>query len=562
MLQKKRLFLLTALLAGPVLLVGCGGDEPTPVAPPPPEPEPPPAATAPAAPTNVQATLDMATHHVTVTWAAAANATSYTVERNLVGSGEGFGQLQSGISGTSYVDENAPVGTLQYRVIAVGAGGSSGASDPAEVVNEQMMAPMGTLSTRVGPGEIRTLSADTFYTLQGVVTVEDGGELHIPAGTHIYGSTEVQPSALIVRAGGKLFSEGTEDEPVVFTSSNPPEERNKGDWGGIVLNGRSLCNFPAGDCVGEGSSGQYGGTNRNDNSGTIVYTRIEYAGFEVSFGNELNALTMNGVGDGTTIHHVQTHAGSDDGFEWFGGTVNTHHLLATDISDDSFDYSTGFQGMGQFWLAQQDPDDSDNGFEVDGNEDDYNAEPFTVPLLVNVTLIGKGPNGEGGTEGESVDGFRLRRGTGGHIVNALVIGFGDDGLDIDNDETVARVGAGLFSIRNSIIALNADAFEDAEEERIFNEEGWGNRVGVDPMLGDPFDREHPDFQPQAGSPALEGAASLVELAPLLLTLPAELQQQFATAATFFDLTAVYVGAVGPDHDWTQEHWTTFGAHEH
>ena len=204
MLQTKRLFLLMSLLAGPVLLVGCGGDEPTPVAPPPPEPEPPPPATAPAAPTNVQATLDAATHHVTVTWATAANATTYTVERNLVGSGEGFGQLQSGISGTSYVDENAPVGTLQYRVIAVGAGGSSGASDPAEVVNEQMMAPMGTLSTRVGPGEIRTLSADTVYTLQGVVTVEDGGELHIPAGTHIYGSAEVQPSALIVRAGGTV----------------------------------------------------------------------------------------------------------------------------------------------------------------------------------------------------------------------------------------------------------------------------------------------------------------------------------------------------------------------
>ena len=552
MFERNSRFLFTAMAAGSLVLAGCGGDdEPTPVAPPP--PEPPPAPAAPSTPTNVQATLDMATHHVTVTWGAAANATTYTVERNLAGSGEGFGQLQSGISGTSYVDENAPFGTLQYRVIAVGAGGSSGASDPAEVVNEQMMAPMGTLSTRVGPGEIRTLSADTVYTLQGVVTVEDGGELHIPAGTHIQGSTEVQPSALIVRAGGKLFSEGTEDEPVVFTSSNPPEERSKGDWGGIVLNGRSLCNFPAGECVGEGSSGQYGGTDRNDNSGTIVYTRIEYAGFEVSFGNELNALTMNGVGDGTTIHHVQTHAGSDDGFEWFGGTVNTHHLLATDISDDSFDYSTGFQGMGQFWLAQQDPDDGDNGFEVDGNEDDYNAEPFTVPLLVNVTLIGKGMNGEGGTEGESVDGFRLRRGTGGHIVNALVIGFGGDGLDIDNDETVARMQAGLFSIRNSIIALNADAFEDAEEEAIFNTEGWGNRVGVDPMLGDPFDRVHPDFQPQAGSPALEGAASLVELAPLLATLPPELQQQFAAAATFFDLTAVYVGAVGPDHDWTQEH---------
>ncbi len=561
MLHNKRLFVLMAFLAVPILLAGCGDDEePTPVAPPPPVEPPPPAA--PATPGNVQATLDMATHHVTVTWSSVADATTYTVQRNLVGSGEGFAQLQSGISGTSHVDENAPFGTLQYRVIAVGAGGSSGASDPAEVVNEQMMAAMATLSGRVGAGEVRTLSADTVYMLQGIVTVDDGGQLHIPAGTLIQGSTEVQPTALIVRTGGQLFSEGTEDAPVVFTSANPPEERSKGDWGGVVLNGRSLCNFPAGDCVGEGSSGAYGGTDRNDNSGTLIYTRIEYAGFEVSFGNELNALTMNGVGDGTTIHHVQTHAGLDDGFEWFGGTVNTHHLLATDISDDSFDYSTGFQGMGQFWLAQQDPDDGDNGFEVDGNEDDYNAEPFTAPLLVNVTLIGKGVNGEGGTEGESVDGLRLRRGTGGHLINALVIGFGGDGLDIDNDETLARMQAGLFSIRNSIIALNADAFEGADEEGIFNTEGWGNRVGVDPMLGDPFDRVHPDFQPQAGSPALEGAASLVELAPLLATLPAELQQQFATAATFFDLTATYVGAVGPDHDWTQEHWTRFGADEH
>ncbi len=532
------------------LVVACDDGEP--VAPPPPE-------VVPAAPTNVRATLDAMAHSVTVTWSASEGAESYTVDRNVVGGGSGFAELASGIAGTEYVDGNAPMGTLQYRVKAVSSAGTSGGSDPAEVVHEEMAAPSATLSVRIAPGEVRRLSSDTVYTLQGVVAVEDGGELHIPAGTRILGSTEVQPTALIVRAGGKLFSRGTEEAPVVFTSANPPTERGKGDWGGIVLNGRSICNFPAGQCVGEGSSGQYGGGDRDDNSGTVVYTRIEYAGFEVSFGNELNALTMNGVGSGTTIHHVQTHAGSDDGFEWFGGTVNTHHLLATDISDDSFDYSTGFQGMGQFWLAQQDPDDGDNGFEVDGNEDDYDAEPFTVPLLANVTLIGKGASGEGGTEGKSVDGMRLRRGTGGHIVNALVVGFGDDGLDIDNDKTFARKDAGLFSIRNSIVALNADAFEDADEETFFNTEGWGNRVGVDPMLGNPFDRAHPDFRPQAGSPALEGAAAFADLASLVPTLPAELRRHFAAAATFFDFSAVYVGAVGPDHDWTQEAWTTWGS---
>ena len=557
MFEKERLFLLTALLAGPVLLVGCGGDEePTPVAPPP-DPEPPPPG-APAAPTNVQATLDAGAGTVSVSWEASANASTYAVLRTV--GDDSAETLASGVAGTSYVDEDAAWGMARYAVTATGTGGTSSASAAIEVgygeealflqeawanrvdvdpmlgnpfdrdnpdfrpqagspalegaatfaemtpmvlalppevaaefaaaapaffdatanyvgavgpdhdwtqetwttFGEPDMGDMMASASAVLSGEItdvRTLSADTTYTINGILTVENGGELHIPAGTNLYGSTEIQPSALIVRVGGKLFSEGTEDAPVVFTSANPPEERQKGDWGGVVLNGASLCNFPAGECVGEGSSGEYGGDNRADDSGVIAYTRIEYAGYEISFGNELNALTLNGVGNGTTIHHVQTHAGSDDGFEWFGGTVNTKYLLATDISDDSFDYSTGFQGMGQFWLAQQDPNDGDNGFEVDGNEDDYNATPYTLPLLANITLIGKGVDGAGGTEGESVDGLRLRRGTGGIITNALIIGFGDDGLDIDNAETLERAKAGAFAVTFSIIDMNAAAFE-------------------------------------------------------------------------------------------------------
>lgn len=556
MFEKQGMLLLMALVAGPVLLVGCGGDgEPTPVAPPTTQPPP---ATAPAAPGNVEATLDAGAGTVSVTWGSSASASTYAVHRSV---GDGSAEtLASGVAGTSYVDENAAWGMARYTVTATGAGGTSSASSAAEVAygeealflqegwaNRVDVDPMlgnpfdrenpdfrpqagspalegaATIADMtpmvlalppevaaahaaaapaffdatanyvgaVGPdhdwtreawttfggagmgdmmasasavlsgeiSDVRMLSADTSYTINGIVTVEDGGELHVPAGTHIHGSTEIQPSALIVRVGGKLFSEGTEGAPVVFTSANPPEERQKGDWGGVVLNGASLCNFPAGECVGEGSSGEYGGTNREDDSGVITYTRIEYAGYEISFGNELNALTMNGVGSGTTIHHVQTHAGSDDGFEWFGGTVNTRYLLATDISDDSFDYSTGFQGMGQFWLAQQDPHDGDNGFEVDGNEDDYNATPYTLPLLANVTLIGKGVDGAGGTEGESVDGLRLRRGTGGIIANALIIGFGDDGLDIDNAETLERARAGAFAVTFSIIDMNAAAFE-------------------------------------------------------------------------------------------------------
>ena len=118
-----------------------------------------------------------------------------------------------------------------------------------------------------------------------------------------------------------------------------------------------------------------GGGVLDDNSGIIAYTRVEFAGFEVSFGNELNALTLNGVGSGTEIHHVQTNVGLDDGIEFFGGTVDLKYALVTNASDDSFDYSTGWQGRGQFWIALQDPEDADNGFEVDGNEDDFSATP-------------------------------------------------------------------------------------------------------------------------------------------------------------------------------------------
>ena len=555
MLKRKIRFLFMTMIAGSVALAGCGDDEEptTPVGPT--EPEPPPSAAAPATPANVEATLDAGAGTVDLTWDASANATSYVVTRSVDGEPE---ELASGVTATSYTDEDAAWGIADYTVTATGAGGASSASTAAEVVYGaevlflqeawrnrvdvdpmlgnpfdrenpdfrpqagspalegfltatdllsileglpvQMQEPFiasaeaffdstdyvgavgpdddwtqeawttfGESDTTVASGSatlqgtisgVRTLSADTAYTIEGIVTVEQGGELRIPAGTRLYGSTEVQPTALIVKVGGKLFSEGTEDAPVVFTSANPPSERNKEDWGGVVLNGASLCNFPAGQCVGEGSSGEYGGENRADDSGMITYTRIEYAGHEISFGNELNALTMNGVGSGTTIHHVQTHAGSDDGFEWFGGTVNTKYLLATDISDDSFDYSTGFQGMGQFWLAQQDPDDADNGFEVDGNEEDYDATPHTLPVLANITLIGKGEDGVGGTDGESSDGLRLRRGTGGYIVNAIVIGFGDDGLDIDNFQTVNRANDGLFGVAFSIIDMNAAAFED------------------------------------------------------------------------------------------------------
>jgi hypothetical protein len=365
----------------------------------------------------------------------------------------------------------------------------------------------GTISTDV------TLDAAIEYLITGIVTVADGGSLTIPAGTTLMGSVDVQPSALMIRTGGQIFSNGTAADPVVFTSSAPVGQRSRGDWGGVVINGRSICNFltqasPLAECVGEGASGPYGENPPvlDDNSGTMTYTRIEFAGYEVSFGNELNALTLNAVGSGTTLHHIQTHYGSDDGFEWFGGTVDLKYALATGISDDSFDYSTGWAGRGQFWIAQQDPNDADAGFEVDGNENDFNAQPYTDPVIYNVTLVGKGVDGAGGTAGESTTGMLLRRGTSGDIFNAIVMGFGTVGVDIDNAETVGRM-----TLQNSIIASNAvevsvdgDGIDDIA---LVGDAAWSNRVDIEPQLAAPFNLTAPDFRPGAASPARSGAAT-------------------------------------------------------
>ena len=483
----------------------------------------------PAAPTVSATASDDA---ITVSWNAVAHATSYDVQRQTAGSGGAFTTIGDDVTGTSYTDDAVEAGvTYNYQVIATGQGGSSNASNVASIViglRETTLS--GTISAA------RTLSADTTYFLRGIVTVDAGATLTVEPGTRILGDVTVQPSALIVRQDGRLVADGTADAPIVFTSSAAEGERQRGDWGGVVLNGRSICNFPADDCVGEGSSGSYGGSELDDDSGVLRYVRIEYAGYEVSFGNELNALTLNGVGSGTDIEYVQTHYGSDDGFEWFGGTVDARYLVATGISDDSFDFSTGWQGRGQFWIAQQDPDDADAGYEADGNEDDYDAAPLTDPTVYNVTLVGKGLNGQGGTAGESTSGMVLRRGLAGDYYNHIVLGFGGVGVDIDNAETVGRV-----TMQNSIVFGNATNFsgddDGIDETAMLTQAGWNNRV-VDPQLAAPFDRDDPDFRPAAGSPAMSGAA----------TPPDD---------GVFDASATYVGAVPAGGDEWYLGWTTW-----
>jgi len=427
-----------------------------------------------------------------------------------------------------------PLALTAALAIAVTACGDD--ENPIDPIPEGDEILSGVISTDV------TLNASLVYVITGLVSIADGASLTIPAGTTLVGSTTVVPSAILVRQGGKIFSNGTASQPVIFTSGRPAGQRERGDWGGVVINGRSICNFltqpnPQSECVSEGASGEYGANPPilDDDSGSMTYTRIEFAGYEASFGNELNGLTLNGVGSGTTLHHIQTHFGLDDGFELFGGTVDLKFALATGISDDSFDYSTGWQGRGQFWIAQQDPSDpeADQGFEVDGNENDSDAQPYTDPTIYNVTLVGGGP----GAANSDV-GILLRLGTAGDIYNAIVMGFQDAGIDIDNTQTVGRT-----TIQNSIIGLNAtDVSADndgVDDPGLVATAAWNNRVGVDPMLTDPYDTAAPDFRPAAASPARTGHADP------------------PTGTGFFDAVD-FIGGVDPDDaaPWYTG-WTTF-----
>lgn len=440
---------------------------------------------------------------VVITWTAPAGSSlTYTVQRQDNGEGA-FAALASNVAATTYTDEDVDAGVYAYRVIASNGSTTSAASD-VDVVT--VGARRATFSGTVATGTTRLLSADTLYTLTGPVVVDSGAVLRIQPGTEIQGNADVRGTALFIRRGAQIFAEGTADAPIVFTSSLAPAQRTRGDWGGVIINGRSLCNFPA-PCQGEGDSGTYGGNVLNDNSGVLTYVRIEFAGLEISQDNELNGLTLNGVGSGTTIHHVQVHYGDDDGIEWFGGTVNVKYALVTGAEDDSFDFSTGWQGMGQFWIAQQDPAAGDRGFEVDGNEDDFTATPLTAPTIYNVTLIGGGPDG---AAGESPDGMHLRRGYGGKIFNAIVMGFAD-GVDVDDAQTVLNCESGAMVLANSIfhqVGELYDSDDDTAEATCAAEPTWAAIRTTDPGLVAPYNRSAPDFRPATGSAATTGFAAV------------------------------------------------------
>jgi hypothetical protein len=243
---------------------------------------------------------------------------------------------------------------------------------------------------------------DTVYLLKGKCFVKNGSELTIMPGTLIKGDASIPGSALIVTRGATISAVGTQWQPIVFTSSAAAGSRSPGDWGGLVIAGRARINSPGAQALFEGGNlanpdgslddDKYGGATNSSSSGSLKYVRIEYAGFDYAQNNELNSLTMGGVGSGTSIDYVQCSYGLDDAFEFFGGTVNASHLVSYRTKDDDFDTDFGYSGYIQFALSIRDSSIADsisgsNCIESDNDAAGSGNTQYTTAIMSNITAI-------------------------------------------------------------------------------------------------------------------------------------------------------------------------------
>lgn len=281
---------------------------------------------------------------------------------------------------------------------------------------------------------IVTLNPGSVYKLTGKIQVNAGATLTIPAGTRIEG-TNGTSSYIAVAQGGKINVLGTAANPVVFTSGKATKAA--GDWGGLVICGKAPINIGSVTAQSEVADLTYGGTIANDNSGTIQYLRIEYAGAAFNATKEFNGLSFFGVGSGTIVENVQAFHGADDGFEFFGGTVNTSNLVAIGNEDDQFDWTEGWNGTNTNWYGKLDFGKGNRGIEADNYEFNFDATPTSNPTISNLTLIGPGSGADTNiyTENQAI---KLRRGTKGIFTNVFLKDF-KTGIDVEHDQTISYV---------------------------------------------------------------------------------------------------------------------------
>ena len=295
-----------------------------------------------------------------------------------------------------------------------------------------------------------TLKSGNTYTLNGEFLVKEGATLNIEPGVKIVAQYDDRVDYILVEQGAKINAVGTASAPIIMTSS----KEEPGAWGGIHLCGRAHTNAEGGKGSSEIGGAVYGGENDADNSGILKYVRVEYTGYAFDEEHEANGMTFYGVGNGTMIENCEAYHGSDDGFEFFGGSVNVKNMVVVNCSDDSFDWTEGWNGKGENLVAFQEAEgtlgyDCDCLIEADNNENNYSATPVSHPVLKNLILVGNGGNKQG---------IRLRRGTEVEITSAKVSGKGK-AVAVESTETENALLNGKSKLTHVSISGTLDSKE-------------------------------------------------------------------------------------------------------
>ena len=354
-----------------------------------------------------------------------------------------------------------------------------------------------------------TLETGKSYTLNGGIHVKPGVTLTIQPGVTLTAKYDDKVDYILVEQGAKIDAQGTASQPIIMTS----EKKEPGAWGGLHICGYAHTNNGTGSS--EIGNAAYGGSDDSDNSGILRYIRLEYTGYAFDEEHEANGVSFYGVGNGTTVEHLQAYMGSDDGFEFFGGSVNVKYLVATDCSDDSFDWTEGWNGKGQYLVAYQ-ANENELGYacdclmECDNNGTNYAASPVAHPVLSNITLVGNGSDSQG---------MRLRAGTEVELYNAIIVGKGKP-LTVETAETENALKNGTSKLEYVTISG-----ELSSKENIYTNADFvgieTNQTNVTPLLTNYY----------VGTVA--GGTKVND--------------------SFFDTTE-YRGAVPADNDWTAG-WT-------
>lgn len=333
-------------------------------------------------------------------------------------------------------------------------GGGNNGGDPVDTSdlvggttnggNSTFTATRNNLLGEINDGEV--ILDEGTYKLTGRLVVNDGATLTIKEGvtieaTSVTGGGFGAARYIAVAQGGKINVEGTSSAPVVMTATS----KTTGAWGGLVLCGKAPINIGT-SASAEVSDLTYGGNDVNDNSGSIKYLRIEYSGFSYNSEKEFNGLSMFGVGKGTTIEYVQVHEGSDDGFEWFGGTVDARYLIVSNfevVPDDLFDWTEGWNGTGEYWYGVTSVA-GNRGIEADNNSSNHDATPTSDPTISYLTLVGNEQLESDQNENQA---FKLRVGTKG-IFDNVVLKNWTRGFDIQHDAGITHVASGALRATN------------------------------------------------------------------------------------------------------------------